>query len=399
MVFAPWCYGHHPIYLQHLIRYWCEQKLPGVLDIVVSLEFMREHSDVVEMASISEYKSVKIVAMTAQEQANLEAKNYGFTRSFYQYELIAKYANLMNSKSCLILYFDSCQLPLAWKAKLPCSCSGIYFRPTFHYSNFANYVPTWKERLQQWREKFFIYRILQHPQFKTLFCLDPFVVEPINYFCNRVRAVHLPDPVQAYARPALHAEDLKKSLEIHPNRRVFFSFGRLADARKGIPQLIEAVSKLPPELCKKLCLLFVGEPDPAGKEKLESWLTPLRQSRLVQIVSHYGFVPESEVQSYFQLADVVLAPYQRHVGMSGILMLAAAAQKPVLSSDYGLMGEIVRRYSLGLAVDSTKPSEIAKGLTRLLLESPENLGDRAQMKSFAEQNSAEQFARVIFENI
>jgi glycosyltransferase involved in cell wall biosynthesis len=99
------------------------------------------------------------------------------------------------------------------------------------------------------------------------------------------------------------------------------------------------------------------------------------------------------------MADVILAPYQRHVGMSGILLLAAAAQKPVLSSNYGLMGEIVRRYELGLTVDSTEPKEIAKGLTRFLVEDSDKLCDRAKMKSFAEQNSAEEFARVIFEHL
>jgi glycosyltransferase involved in cell wall biosynthesis len=117
----------------------------------------------------------------------------------------------------------------------------------------------------------------------------------------------------------------------------------------------------------------------------------------IQIVECYDFVRDEDVSGYFELADIVLAPYQRHVGMSGILLLAAAAGKPVLSSNYGLMGELVRRYHLGLTVNSTILSEITEGLVRCLLEAPEGLGDRTKMRSFVEQNSAKHYASTIFQ--
>lgn len=399
IVFAPWCYGHHPSYIQHLIEYWCEHKLSGNLNIVVSLEFMRSHSDVVALASHCDRNSVNFVTMTSQEQAELESKSSGIARALGQYQLICKYAVLLKATRGLIVYFDSCQLPLVLGAKLPCPFSGIYFRPTFHYNNFANYLPTGKERLQQWREKFFLYRILKHPQLKTLFCLDPFVVKPILQFRSKVRAIHLPDPVQIRNCTELKISELRDNLGIQPGRKVFFLFGRLDDARKGVPQLLEAITLLSPTLCQKVCLLIVGVANLEEKAKIESSLFSIRQSHSVQIVSNFGYLPETEVQPYFHLADVVLAPYQRHVGMSGILLLAAAAQKPVLSSNYGLMGEIVKRYELGLTVDSTDKSEIAKGLTRFLVESPEALGDQTKMKAFVEENSAERFAKEIFSNI
>jgi glycosyltransferase involved in cell wall biosynthesis len=185
-------------------------------------------------------------------------------------------------------------------------------------------------------------------------------------------------------------------LGIEANRQIFLLFGAL-NGRKGIYQLLEAIQLLPTSLCQKLCLLLVGESSITSQLKIQ--IDAVCQVRPVQIIGRYEFIPEQDVQVYFQLADVILAPYQRHVGMSGILLLAAAAQKPVLSSDYGLMGEMVRRYSLGLTVDSTNPSAIAKGLTQLLLEPPSSACDRDKMKSFAQQNSAERFARIIFEQL
>lgn len=397
MVFSPWCYGHHPTYLRHLISYWCQQQLPGTLAFVVSEQFLQEHADVVALSKkCDDRQSIQFVTIASSEQAELEAATSGWQRAFNQYKLIDKYASLLKATQGLIIYFDSCQLPLVLGLKLPCRYSGIYYRPTFHYSLFGGSIPTWRERLQHLREQIFLWRLLHHPQFKTLFCLDPLAIKPIARLGNGDRVTHLPDPIELSAADELSVAKLRSNLGIEPHRRIFLSFGRLSEGRKGIPQLVEAVALLSPDLQQQICLLFVGEPN---REQLAAWLNPLRQLATVQIVDVYGYVPEADVNAYFQLADVVLAPYQRHVGMSGILLQAAAASKPVLSSDYGLMGELIQQYGLGLAVDSTIPTEIATGLTRLLVESSANLGDRVKMKEFAVANSPERFASIIFQNL
>jgi glycosyltransferase involved in cell wall biosynthesis len=294
------------------------------------------------------------------------------------------------------MYFDTCELPLVLGTKSPCPFSGIYFRPTFHYGEFTNHKFSWKDRFQQLREKLFLSRILRNSKLKNLFCLDAFAVKHLDKFNTHVRAITLPDPLQILNPSETQLKNLKKELGIKETRQVFLLFGALT-ARKGIYQLLDAIATLPPDLCQKMCLLLVGESNIQAQMKTK--IDIICQSKPIQIIGRYEFVPEQDVQAYFQMADVILAPYQRHVGMSGILLLAAAAQKPVLSSNYGLMGEIVRRYELGLTVDSTVPQAIAKGLTRFLVEDSDKLCDRAKMKSFAEQNSAEEFARVIFEHL
>lgn len=388
--------GHHPNYIQHLIKYWHKQKLSGNLYIVVSPKFLQEHADVVESADSGNQKNIQFVPITSEEEANLNSRKSRFKRAFrnfQEWQIFCKYAENLNVNHCLIMYFDTCELPLALGAKSPCPFSGIYFRPTFHYHEFTNYVPSRKERLQQWREKISLSRIVQNPQLKNLFCLDFFAVKHFDKFKTHVKAVPLPDPVEIFNTSELDLKSLKESLGIEPNRRIFLLFGALT-TRKGIYQLLDAVSDLSPDLCQKMCLLLVGESN--LEAQLKSRIAEICQSKPVQIIDRYEFISEQDVQGYFQLTDVVLAPYQRHVGMSGILLLAASAQKPVLSSDYGLMGEIVRGYELGVTVDSTVPLEIGKGLARFWSGDVEKLCDRAKMKSFAEQNSAEEFARIIF---
>ena len=391
--------GHHPNYIQHLIKYWNEHKLSSYLDIVVSPRFIQEHSDVVELASNCDRENISFVAITPAEESTLNSRNSYFNRAlrtFQEWQLFCKYAGSLKATQCLIMYFDTCQLPLALGAKSPSPFSGIYFRPTFHYNEFTGYTPSWKDRIQQWREKAFLYRILRHPQLQTLFCLDPFAVKHLARLHSHVSAVHLPDPVQIPKDLVPQSRSIREVLGVAPGRQVFLLFGALTE-RKGIYQLLEAILTLSPDLCQKLCLLVVGESK--IKAPLENQIATVCQARPVQIIRRYEFIPQQDVQTYFQLADVVLAPYQHHVGMSGILLLAAAAQKPVLSSNYGLMGEMVRRFGLGLTVDSSRPSEIIKGLTQFLLKSPAELCDRTKMSAFAVQNSAEQFARIIFEHM
>jgi glycosyltransferase involved in cell wall biosynthesis len=393
--------GHHPGYILHLIQYWGEQELQGHLDIVVLPQFMQQHSDVVEVALEYAQQRVKFVPITQAEEAALLPRTSFLSRkrrAFQEWSLLCKYAQTLKATQALLMYFDTYQLPLLLGQTSPCPVSAIYFRARFHYRDFEHYTPPKQEQRQMWREKLHLSFVLRKPQLKTVFCLDPFVVKYFEQLKTQAKAVYLPDPVQIYSDSELKPKKLRHELGIDSHRKVFLLFGAL-DGRKGLHKLMEAIPLLSPDLCQKLCLLLVGPISSRDKAQVQVQIEQITHSLPVQIIICDRFVNEQDIQPYFQIADVILAPYQRHIGMSAILVRAAAAQKPILSSGYGLMGEIVRRYELGLTVDSTEPKEIAKGLTRFLVEDSDKLCDRTKMQSFAEQNSAEEFARVIFEHL
>ena len=302
-----------------------------------------------------------------------------------------------------MLYFDTCLLPLIWNHSFPCHFSGIYFRPTFHYATFTNgqtLHPPKKPKLQQWREKFTLKRALSSPNLHTLFSLDAFSINPIQQLKapgSTASVIHLADPVSIdnHEVPPIA---LRQSLNIDSHRQVFLVFGALTE-RKGIFQLLEAVSLLTKEAGHQICILFIGEASPQVQTRLRAQIETITKSHPIQIIHKFDYIPESEVSSYFKLADVVLAPYQQHVGMSGILIQAAAARKPVLSSDYGLMGEVVSKHQLGITVDSTQPADIALGLKQFI-ETPYNQLYNAQLSyEFAQSNSSENFARTIWNSL
>jgi glycosyltransferase involved in cell wall biosynthesis len=393
--------GHHGNYIQHLIDYAYEKKFLGEIDIVVLPQFADVHRDTVKAISASKHPPINLVSISIAEEAALGSRNSGVKRTlrnFREWEIFCKYAQKLQTTYALIMYLDTYALPIAFGQKSPCAFSGIYFRPTFHYSTFVNYQPSgqpaWKKNIQHWREKITIDQILRRSQLHKLLCLDPFAVKALQ----SSKMIHLADPVSSSPPLLGDLSNFQTKLGIEQHRRVFLLFGAL-DERKGIYQLLDAIELLPPELTQNFCLLIVGKTNPDERTRIQPKITALRQTHPIQILELYDFIPEDEVPKYFQAADVILAPYQRHVGMSGILLLAAAAGKPVLSSNYGLMGELVEHHQLGLAVESTVPAEIAQALSRYVLEPPTTFGDRHRMSLFAEQNSIEFYSITIFECI
>jgi glycosyltransferase involved in cell wall biosynthesis len=393
--------GHHPAYIQHLIQFWGNAQLPMSLDIVVSPKFVQYHAEVTGLALKYAHRPIRFVPILEEEETELKSRSSGLKRmqrSRQEWQLLCRYAEKLKVDHCLILYFDTYQIPLAFAEIPPCPLSGIYFRPTFHYQNFTQCRLSWGDRIQQFREILLLKRVLQNPQLKALFCLDPFVVKTIQNFQEQVKILPLADPVLEQFVSEMQVMQLRKKLEIQEGKSVCLLFGALT-GRKGIYELLDALLLLPETLQQELCIVLAGQASLHEQERIIAKISAVHSACAVKIISQFEFISEFDVPVYFHMANVVLAPYQHHVGMSGILLHAAAAGKPVLSSNYGLMGEMVKQYSLGLAIDSSKSSEIANGLRSLLSSNGKRYCDINQMKTFAEKNSAKKFASSIFDNI
>ncbi len=162
---------------------------------------------------------------------------------------------------------------------------------------------------------------------------------------------------------------------------------------------MDAVRLLSPENQTKLCLALVGTVAPADQHALMEQLDILKKSSRVQIIKALRFVSDTEMINLFSASDLILLPYQRHAGSSGILVRAAQAGKPVLGSNYGLIGRYIRDFELGIRVESSMSVDIASGMSQWL-ESPQNFPfDAKKASTFGEHHTAERFSEVIFSQI
>lgn len=398
LVFDVGAGGHHGSYIDHLLRLWPE---PSELIIAVTERFIEVHSPVIGRAreAGAEVLALESVgrALAPRWPRSLERLRPLGT-AVDEWRLLGAAARAARPDRCLAMYADRLlQAPLALGLRAPAPLSGIYFRPTFHYRAVLGQPLSARETARAWRQRVAVAAALRNPSLRAVLSLDPFAVAPMNAMPGRrATAVPLADPVQGFGCSRGDLEALRGELGIGRGRRVALLFGAIG-RRKGVVPLLGALRQLPTETASQLCLLVVGTVAAGERGALEPLLAAAQRDADAEVRIVDRFVADAEIERYFAIADVILAPYQRHVGMSGILVRAARAGRPVLASDWGLLGALVRRHHLGLAVDSSSHEALARGLEAVA--AGRISWDREAARRFGEANSPEAFVATIAEHL
>ncbi|HJU10701.1 MAG TPA: glycosyltransferase [Candidatus Binataceae bacterium] len=244
-----------------------------------------------------------------------------------------------------------------------------------------------------WR-KSLLKRSLRNPSLRTLFCLDPWSIPYIEKLTSRVSVIALPDPVREYSERA-DPVHLRRRLGVETGRKLMLFFGELS-RRKGTFQLLESLRLLSPADAKRLTVLMAGPIPAADRSLIRSRANRLKNVNICQLIIEDRFVPDHEIQNLFNASDLVIAPYQHHIGMSAVLVRAAMARKPIIGPNHGVLAALIRGQRLGLAVDTSSPVKIANAIGYCLSRPSEELFDRASAIAFAEFNRPEKFTATIF---
>lgn len=400
--------GHHASYIEYLARHWLAHRRRGRLAVVVSPEFFERHGRVVGMDGGDALRFFKVdpgelprTPDTATRPSRLELLRY----SLDEWRVLGRYCRQLGAGHAVVMQIDvALQGPLALGVRTHCPVSGIYFRPTFHYPALTGQSFDLGDRVRALRQRALLWRAMRHRDLGYVFSLDPHAVGAIASLAGRGergRALHLPDPVDIPAADPARCAAIRAELGVpsgteHRDHKVLLLFGALGP-RKGLFQVLEALPLLPAELAARTTLLLVGRPVAHAAERIRQAVAQAAGASPARVILHDSFVPEADVQRYFELADVVLGTYQRHLGSSGILIRAAAAHTPILASDYGLLGVQTREHAVGLPVDAASPDAIAAGLTRLLTGEP--VHDPARMSRFAAANAYPRYAETLLDAV
>lgn len=385
LLFEPDSSGHHPGYLYHLIIYFLENDYFFNLVVLVAPDFFEKHPQIIQKTLSPRVKWFKFSDSEFNDWQEIKSRSVT-KRSFFEWELIRKYVTETQSDYVFLMYIDYLQVALLTQKALPCPVSGILFRPTL-----VNYpAHSLKEMINSWRKNLTLKYFIQHKALDSLFNLDSFATDYIHQNWQTDKVKFLPDPVQVYpsSKPV---DELKTALKIEPNRKVFLIFGFL-DSRKGISEVMEAISHISREKSSRGTLLIVGPWEELERKKFDLSIDKIMQNSDFQIIIKDKFIQDEDIQSYFEVSDYILALYAKHIGMSAIMVRAAAAQKPFLTHNFGLMGKVVIENQLGMIVEN----DLAKKMEMLLSENME-IGNKQKMKEFAELNSAENYGKVILD--
>lgn len=171
--------------------------------------------------------------------------------------------------------------------------------------------------------------------------------------------------------------------------KVFLFFGFIRPY-KGIDLLIEAFKTISKNK-KDISLLIVGEkftkkmPD-TGRSPSAA---PMESENIV-VIDRY--VTNEEVGQFFDIADILVAPY-REATQSGPLQIAYAFDKPVIASDLPAFRDCVEHGKSGYLFETGNPEDLARCM-ELALEKPLHQED---IRSFRQRFTWERYVQIILD--
>ena len=153
---------------------------------------------------------------------------------------------------------------------------------------------------------------------------------------------------------------------------------------KRVDVAIEAVKGLP-----RSRLVIAGYPQDFAPDDI---LKMIRQHEAGVFVStELNYLGEARMTDYLAAADVLLLPYTASFkGQSGIITWSCSYGVPVIASDVGEMGKLVRESGIGLATPPDSPSDLHQRCLEFLnLSVDERQAMRLRAKALAAQYSWE----------
>lgn len=179
--------------------------------------------------------------------------------------------------------------------------------------------------------------------------------------------------------------EARRWLGISEDKKVVLLFGKLAKY-KGVEVFADAVE----ELDENYLGLLVG------KEWDTGLLNRIKARGIPNLEIIGKFVTEEEVQYYFNACDVVVAPYLT-ISTSGVVLLAYAFAKPVITTHVGGMPEVVWHEQTGLLVPPDDVTALVNNIKKIFTMDYKEMGrlayERAQEK-FTWERLAEQTIKV-----
>jgi glycosyltransferase involved in cell wall biosynthesis len=143
------------------------------------------------------------------------------------------------------------------------------------------------------------------------------------------------------------------------DRTILFTVRNLVP-RMGLENLLRAVELLIPSQPK--LMLVIGGEGPLRARLQED----IRQKNLHKVVRLVGFVPESQLSTYYQASDLVLMPSLRLEGFGLVMVEALACGTPVLGTPVGAIPEVLNQVDPILVADGVDGPSIAQALEQVL---------------------------------
>lgn len=195
--------------------------------------------------------------------------------------------------------------------------------------------------------------------------------ETINKYdvkSNRIEVIPHPVMTTCMVTPVQIKNTMNK-YELNNNMKIVTYFGFIRPS-KGVEYLIGSFLEV---LRKRddIILLIAGATPKIWSEYLAKLKEIAKANKTEKYVKFTGYVPDEDMPVIFSISKIIVLPYL-HITQSGVLHQAIAYGKPVITTDMGGVGEIVKRYNIGCVVPQRDSKAIADAIMDML-NNPEEM--------------------------
>jgi glycosyltransferase involved in cell wall biosynthesis len=194
------------------------------------------------------------------------------------------------------------------------------------------------------------------------------ICHTIKMKCTLVARYNIPGTNVAVIRhginvsvPSFQIEqrEARNRLGIDPSARVLLIFGKI-QRYKGVDIALQGLKNLSGR-GEQIVLLVAG----GGSDNDDVYIKELKdytckENLVSEVKFHTNYIPDEDIELFFQAADIVLLPHREGEFQSGVLFLAYRFGLPVIVSDVGSFAEDVETGVSGYIFRSEDPGDLAK---------------------------------------
>lgn len=207
----------------------------------------------------------------------------------------------------------------------------------------------------------------------------------LNKIYHTSKFKFIPDPFSPPKNDEI--EDLRNKLSISHDKTIFLHFGGL-QKRKGTMLIMDSIRMLSKEEKSRYAFIFAGKVYDDIKAEFYNAYEDLKNS--VQIYIKDEFCSYEYLADLCQTCDCILIPYLTTTQSSGLIGYSSYFQRPVISPRDGLIGQLVKTYSLGYILPETNSVELIKAYKRVYQGTVQ-----PPSKLYCEMNNIKNFQNVI----
>jgi glycosyltransferase involved in cell wall biosynthesis len=346
--------GHHPFYLSLIVKSLISDYQISILgeyteSIRVFFEQQEIHSaapDWIKPSGMS-IEDIYAQSLSVARQVNAFAVFYTYLDSFLEHVL-------------------------SENSKINHEVTGIWFHPHALDRKYG-WLPGLDKRSQHRK---MIHKRLNSiwitSNIEKIFFLDPNAPQRLSKLNRDISGLVLPDP--GVSMPVLDKAAARRYFKLPEAGKIVFLHIGTSEKRKGLSDTIRAFHRAlsDPIFRERAYLLRVGVNDKLSSRD-RARLTDLVKNGNAGVTDQ--FASEEDFIEYFSAADVVLIPYRKFRFSSGILANAMNSGCPVIASDYGMIGEVVKKMTLSRCYKDCSVSSLANALVKQCRSEPQ-LEDR-----------------------